>query len=83
MIFVSVVQRGYIDSRLYGPFGSIEEAKRILTDSVTQGLDGLETKYKFFKTSRKGMVEVGYVRFYEEYETNGLESKKEEHFPGV
>ena len=83
MIFVSVVQRGYIDSTLHGPFGSIEEGKRILTDGKDRGDDGDETKYTFFKTSKKGMVEIGYVLFYEEYEENGLETKREEYFPGV
>jgi hypothetical protein len=83
MIFVSVVQLGYTDSMLYGPFGSIDEGKRELTDVKTRGDDEYETKYTFFKTAKKGMVEIGYVLFYEEYEENGLEAKREEYFPNV
>tara|TARA_Y100000592_G_C5450588_1_gene308513 strand:- start:1446 stop:1697 length:252 start_codon:yes stop_codon:yes gene_type:complete len=83
MIFVSVVQRGYTDSTLYGPFGSIDEGKRILTDGKTRGDDGDETKYTFFKTSRKGMVEIGYVLFHDECDYDDGEDLKEEYFPNV
>ena len=81
MIFVSVVQLGYTDSLLYGPYGSIDEGRRELTDSKDRGDDGDETRYTFFEVTNEGTNEVGYVLFYEEYETSGLETKRSEHFP--
>ena len=83
-IFITVTQRGYTDSTdLLGPFSSIEEGKRLETDSETRGIDGDETRYTFFEITESGPKEVGYVLFYDEYETDGLEWKKEEHFPNV
>ena len=83
-IFITVTQRGYTDStNLLGPFSSIEEGKRLVTDSISSGLDGDETRYTFFKTTKSGTKEVGHVLFYDEYEHSGLEWKKEEYFPSV
>ena len=85
-IFITVTQRGYTDSTdLLGPFSSIEEGKRLETDSETRGIDGDETRYTFHQVTSCPVdnLEVGYVLFYDEYETDGLEWKKEEHFPNV
>ena len=83
-IFITVTQRGYTDSTtLLGPFTSVDEGKRKVTDRVERGIDGDETRYTFFEITESGPKEVGYVLFYDEYETDGLEWKKEEHFPNV
>ena len=71
MIFVAVSQRGYSDSELYGPFPSIDEAKRKVTDGLSRGHDGDETRYTFFETTSNfyGVTrEVGYVHFEDECE---------------
>ena len=79
-IFITVTQRGYTDSTdLLGPFSSIEEGKRLETDSETRGLDGDETRYTFFETTKSGTKEVGYVLFNDECEILG--DIKEEYFP--
>ena len=80
MIFVTVNQRGYTDTELYGPFPSVEAAKQNITDNLEQGLDGDDTRYTFHKVSESGTEDVGYIYFYEEYENDGLETKKEEYF---
>ena len=80
MIFVSTNQRGYTDTELYGPFPSVEVAKQKITDGLEQGLDGDDTRYTFHKVSEEGIENVGYIYFYEEYENDGLETKKEEYF---
>ena len=85
-IFITVTQRGYTDStNLFGPFSSIEEGKSLVTDSISSGLDGDETRYTFFSITNDSIdnFEVGYVLFYDEYEHSGLEWKKEEYFPSV
>lgn len=80
-IFITVTQRGYTDSTdLLGPFTSIEEGKRLVTDSETRGLDGDETRYTFFETTKSGTKEVGYVLFKDECEYDE-EDLKEEHLP--
>ena len=80
-IFITVTQRGYTDSTdLLGPFTSIEEGKRLETDSETRGLDGDETRYTFFETTKSGTKEVGYVLFKDECEYDE-EDLKEEHLP--
>ena len=79
-IFITVTQRGYTDSTdLLGPFTSIDEGKRLVTDSETRGLDGDETRYTFFETTKSGTKEVGYVLFKDECEYDE-EDLKEEHF---
>ena len=80
MIFVTVNQRGYTDTELWGPFTSVEVAKQKITDGLEQGLDGDDTRYTFHKVSESGTEDVGYICFYEEYENDGLETKKEEYF---
>jgi hypothetical protein len=81
MIFVSVVQRGYTESQLYGPFKTVEEARHEFTDSVTRGDDGDETKYTFFEVKNEVMKEVGYVLFYDECDDK--DDFKEEYFLNV
>lgn len=79
MIFITVNQRGYTDTELWGPFPSVEAAKKI-TDGLEQGLDGDDTRYTFHKVSESGTETIGSIYFYEEYENDGLETKKEEYF---
>ena len=79
-IFITVTQGGYADSTtLLGPYTSIEEGKRKVTDSETRGLDGDETRYTFFETTESGPKEVGYVLFNDECEYDE-ENLKEEYF---
>tara|TARA_Y100000310_G_scaffold261113_1_gene270327 strand:+ start:294 stop:557 length:264 start_codon:yes stop_codon:yes gene_type:complete len=79
-IFITVTQRGYTDSTdLLGPFTSIEEGKRLETDSETHGLDGDETRYTFWEVTESGTKEVGYVLFKDECEYDD-ENLKEEYF---
>lgn len=80
MIFITVVQRGYSDSELYGPFSSVEEGKRNVTDGVDRGNDGDETKYTFFEITSEGTKELGYVLFNDECEVR-TQDIKEENFP--
>ena len=83
-IFITLSQRGYTDStELLGPFTSIEEGKRLVTNDLDRGLDGDETRYTFFETTKDGTKEVGYVLFKDEceYDEEDLEDLKEEYFP--
>ena len=80
MIFVSVVQRGYTDSTLHGPYGSIDEGRRELTEGKDRGEDGDETRYTFFEVTNEGTNEVGYVLFNDECESR-TQDIKEEDFP--
>tara|TARA_Y100000310_G_C20500184_1_gene723579 strand:- start:690 stop:950 length:261 start_codon:yes stop_codon:yes gene_type:complete len=68
MIIISVVQRGYSDSTLYGPFNSVDEGKKKVTDGVTRGHDGDETTYTFFEVKDGVTKEIGYVRLDDECE---------------
>ena len=82
MIFITVSQRGYTDStELLGPFKSIEEGKRLVTDNVTRGIDGDETRYSFIKVTNDKIqnFEVGYVLIRDEFEYEG-EDLREEYF---
>ena len=80
-IFITVTQRGYTDStELLGPFKSIEEGKRLVTDGIDRGLDGDETRYTFFETTKSGTKEVGYVLLNDECEVQ-TQDIKEEHLP--
>ena len=77
-IFITVTQRGYTDStELLGPFTSIDEGKRLVTDSVERGHDGDETRYTFFETTTSGTKEVGYVLFNDECEVRTQDIKEE------
>ena len=82
-IFVTVTQCVSTKSKLFGPFASVDEAKRKVTDVVDLGRDGDDTSYTFHQVTSCPVdnLEVGYVLFYEEYETSGLETKRSEHFP--
>ncbi len=84
MIFITVTQRGYTDSVLLGPFQSIEEGKRLVTDDLDRGLDGDETRYTFVRVTNDKITnhEVGYVLLRDECEYEG-EDLKEENFPNV
>tara|TARA_Y100000592_G_C5433290_1_gene299460 strand:- start:583 stop:828 length:246 start_codon:yes stop_codon:yes gene_type:complete len=71
MILVGVSVRGYSDITMYGPFQSVDEARRKITDGVDRGNDGDETQYTFFKVTPKGVIDIGYVRFEDEAESDG------------
>ncbi len=84
-IFITVTQRGYTDSTtLLGPFSSVEEGKRKVTDRVERGIDGDETRYTFHQvtTCPVDNLEVGYVLLNDECEYDE-ENLKEEYFPNV
>ena len=68
MIFVTVTQRGYTDSELLGPFTSVDEGKRKVTDGLDRGLDGDETRYTFYEVTDGMTKEIGYVHFEDECE---------------
>ena len=68
MIFVTVTQRGYTDSELHGPFTSVDEGKKKVTNGVDRGLDGDETRYTFFEVTDGVTKEIGYVHFDDECE---------------
>lgn len=78
-IFVTSTQRGYTDSNLRGPFPSIEEGKKKVTDGRIRGYDGDETRFTFFEVSSSGTKELGYVLFRDECEYDG-DDLKVEHF---
>tara|TARA_B100001059_G_C17411188_1_gene368554 strand:- start:268 stop:525 length:258 start_codon:yes stop_codon:yes gene_type:complete len=78
-IFITVTQRGYTDPELHGPFTSVDEGKEKVTDGMTRGYDGDETRFTFFEVTPSGTKEVGYVLFKDECEYDGDELK-EEHF---
>ena len=80
MIFITVNQRGYTDTTLHGPFTSVDEGKRKVTDCVDRGHDGDETKYTFFEMTPDGMKEIGYVLFNDECEVR-TQDIREEYFP--
>ena len=82
-IFITVTQRGYTDStELLGPFVSIDEGKRLVTDEIDIGLDGDETRYTFILVTNDKVTnhEVGYVLFRDECEVR-TQDIKEEHLP--
>ena len=82
MIFVTVTQRGYTDSELHGPFTSVDEGKRKVTDGLTRGLDGDETRYTFYEVGGGETREVGHVHFDDECE--GDEGNlRSEYFPYI
>ena len=82
-IFITVTQRGYTDSTtLLGPFSSIEEGKRKVTDGIDRGLDGDETRYTFHLVTSCPVdnLEVGHVLFNDECDVR-TQDIKEEYFP--
>ena len=84
-IFITVTQRGYTDSTtLLGPFSSVEEGKRKVTDHVERGRDGDETRYTFHQVTPTPVsnMEVGYVLLNDECEVR-TQDIKEEYFPNV
>tara|TARA_E500000331_G_scaffold329535_1_gene350244 strand:- start:1926 stop:2177 length:252 start_codon:yes stop_codon:yes gene_type:complete len=83
MIFVTTSQRGYTDSELHGPFNSIDEGKSKVTDGMTRGYDGDETRFTFFSVTPTGSTELGYVLFRDEVEGFLDDDLKEEHFPNT
>ena len=82
MIFVTVSQRGYSDSELYGPFKSIDEGKKKVTDDLNRGTDGDETRYTFFEVIDGAAIEIGYVHFHDECEVR-TQDIREEYFPNM
>ena len=80
MIFITVTQRGYSDSQLYGPFNSVEEGKEKVTDGVDRGIDGDETRYTFFEVTNSSTPrELGYVLIDDECEGDE-DNLRSEHF---
>lgn len=87
MIFITVTQRGYSDSVLLGPFTSVDEGKKKVTDGVTRGIDGDETRYTFFEVPDSSLMrdgngttrELGYVLFEDECEGDE-DNLRSEHF---
>ena len=86
MIFVVSSTRGYSDVTMFGPFSSLEEAQRSVTDGVVRGNDGDETQYTFFqynsyvnRVGENNIEEVGHVLLKDEYESHG-ENLREESF---
>ena len=77
MIFVTTSQRGYTDSELHGPFESIDEGKKNVTDGRTRGHDGDETRFTFFEVTPSGTKALGYVLFRDECEHDGDDLKVE------
>ena len=77
MIFITVNQRGYSDTELHGPFTSVDEGKKKVTDGVDRGNDGDETKYTFFEITPEGTKELGYVQLDDDCEgdENSLRSE--------
>ena len=65
-IFITVNQLGYSDTELHGPFSSIHEGKKKVTDGLDRGHDGDETKYTFFEVTPEGTKEIGYIQFEDE-----------------
>ena len=80
MIFITVNQRGYTDTTLHGPFTSVDEGKRKVTDGVDRGHDGDETRYMFHEVTSDGVKEIGYVLFNDECEVR-TQDIREEYFP--
>jgi len=76
MIFITVSQKGYSDSKLYGPFKSIEEGKKKITDGLDRGNDGEETRYTFFNVVK--IKEIGDVHLHDEYEIQTQDTRIKE-----
>ena len=74
-----MTQLGYTDSDVRGPFKSLEEAKENVTDGLTRGLDGNETRYTFYEVTSKLAKELGYVLLKDECDFD-KENLREDHF---
>lgn len=84
MIFVVASVRGYSDVTMYGPFSSLEEAQRSVTDGVDRGNDGDETQYTFFqynsyvnRVGEDNIKEIGHVFFNDECESDDEDLREE------
>jgi len=84
MIFVVSSTRGYSDVTMFGPFSSLEEAQRSVTDGVTRGYDGAETRYTFFqynsyvnRVGENNIEEIGHVLLKDEYESDNKDLREE------
>ncbi len=84
MIFVVSSVRGYSDVTMFGPFSSLEEAQRSVTDGVDRGNDGDETQYTFFeynsyinKVDEDNIKEIGHVFFKDESESDDEDLREE------
>jgi hypothetical protein len=77
---VGVGVRGYADVTMHGPYSSIDEARRKITDDVDRGSDGDETQYTFFRVDSNGVTDVGYVHLRSEDETDDGEDLRSESF---
>ncbi len=80
MIFITVNQRGYSDTELHGPFTSVDEGKRKVTDGVTRGHDGDETRFTFFEVKDGVNKEIGYVQLDDECEGDEDNLRHEEFY---
>ena len=84
MIFVVSSTRGYSDVTMFGPFSSLEDAKRSVTDGVVRGNDGDETQYTFFqynsyvnRIGEDNIEEVGHVLLKDECESDNKDLREE------
>ena len=84
MIFVVSSTRGYSDVMMFGPFSSLEEAQRDVTDGVVRGNDGNETQYTFFEYNwyfnsegKDNIKEIGHVFFKDESESDDEDLREE------
>ena len=84
MIFVVSSARGYSDVTMFGPFSSLEEAQRNVTDGVVRGDDGDETQYTFFeynsyvnRVGEDNIKEIGHVFFKDECESDDEDLREE------
>ena len=84
MIFVVSSTRGYSDFTMFGPFSSLDEAQRSVTDGVNRGNDGDETQYTFFqynsyvnRIGEDNIEEVGHVLLKDEFESHGEDLREE------
>ena len=68
MYIVTVSVRGYSDTEVHGPFPTLDDSRRNVTDGVDRGNDGDETRYEFWKVDTTGMTRVGEVFFHDESE---------------
>ena len=84
MIFVVSTAIGDADVTTHGPFSSLEEAKRSVTDGVTRGYDGAETQYTVVhynsyvnRIGEDNIKEIGHVHFEDEVEACGDDLREE------
>lgn len=68
MYIVTVSVRGYSDTEVHGPFTTLDESRRNVTDGVERGNDGDETRYEFWMVEFGDTKKVGEVFFHDESE---------------